>query len=134
MFGKPASPAAPSAEAPRKALAASFVGADVRLSGELASDGDVQLDGALVGEARVGSLTVGDTGSVEGAISGDRIEVRGRVRGEISARSVHLRATADVEGDITHAELVVEAGARFVGRSLRLETPAPALSVVPAAE
>jgi cytoskeletal protein CcmA (bactofilin family) len=134
MFAKPASAATQAAEAPRKPLAASFMGADVRLCGDLASEGDVQLDGALQGEARVDRLTVGETGSVDGAIHGERVEVRGRVRGEINARSVHLRATADVEGDITHAELVVEAGARFVGRSLRLEPVAPTLSVVPAAE
>ena len=134
MFGKPASPAERAAEPPRKPIAASFVGADVRLSGGLFSDGDVQLDGALQGEAHVGRLTVGESGSVDGAIHGDCIEIRGRVRGEIAARAVHLRATADVEGDITHAELIVEAGARFVGRSQRLEAPVQTLSVATAAE
>jgi cytoskeletal protein CcmA (bactofilin family) len=136
MFAKPANSSerpAPS-EAARKPLAASFIGGNVRLVGELVSDGDVQLDGSLQGEARVDRLTLGETGSVEGSIAGDSVEIRGRVRGQITARSVRLLGTADVEGDITHTEIVVEAGARFVGRSLRLETTPQALSVVTAAE
>lgn len=136
MFAKPAnaSERAGAGEASRKPLAASFIAANVRLVGELISDGEVQLDGALQGEARVDRLTLGETGSVEGSITSDSVEVRGRVQGQISARSVRLLATADVEGDITHAEMIVEAGARFVGRSLRLETAPQALSAVTAAE
>jgi cytoskeletal protein CcmA (bactofilin family) len=136
MFAKPAnsSERATAGEAARKPLAASFVAGNVRLVGELVSDGEVQLDGALHGEARVDRLTLGETGSVEGSITGDSVEIRGRVRGQINARSVRLLSTADVEGDITHGEIVVEAGARFVGRSLRLDTAPQALSVVTAAE
>ncbi|MDB5495661.1 MAG: hypothetical protein JWP86_2998 [Phenylobacterium sp.] len=136
MFAKPAnsSERAAPGEAARKPLAASFIAANVRLVGELVSDGDVQLDGSLQGEARVDRLTLGETGSVEGSIVGDSVEVRGRVRGQITARSVRLLSTADVEGDVTHGEIVVEAGARFVGRSLRLETAPQALSIVTAAE
>jgi cytoskeletal protein CcmA (bactofilin family) len=53
------------------------------------------------------------------------------VRGVITARAVKLHASADVEGDIAHDELVIEAGARFNGRSVRKEPqPAPALTVV----
>jgi cytoskeletal protein CcmA (bactofilin family) len=138
MFGKPANPAERpmGAEATRKPLPASFVAANVRLVGELISDGDVQLDGCLQGEARVSRLTLGDSGSVEGSIESDSVEIRGRVRGQITARSVRLHPTADVEGDITHAEIAIESGARFVGRSLRLETEAQVqtLSVATAAE
>jgi len=138
MFAKPASPAERTAggETPRKPLAASLVAANVRLVGELISDGDVQLDGCLQGEARVSRLTLGESGSVEGAIEGEVVDIRGRVRGQITARSVRLHPTADVEGDITHAEIAIETGARFVGRSLRLEAEAqaPTLSVATAAE
>jgi cytoskeletal protein CcmA (bactofilin family) len=138
MFAKPANSAERpmGSEAARKPLPASLVGANVRLVGELISDGDVQLDGCLQGQARVSRLTLGDSGSVEGSIDGDVVEIRGRVRGQITARSVRLHPTADVEGDITHAEIVIESGARFVGRSLRLEAEAqvPTLNVVTAAE
>ncbi|HEX3700266.1 MAG TPA: polymer-forming cytoskeletal protein [Phenylobacterium sp.] len=134
MFAKPAN-AQPTAvaEGPRKPVPASLVAANVALSGELASDGEVHLDGTLQGDARVGRLLLGESGRIEGTIEADSVEIRGRVLGQISARAVRLYATADVEGDITYAELAIEAGARFNGRSLRSET-APALQVLTAAE
>jgi len=46
MFAKPAS-SATSGEAARRPLVASLVAADVRLSGELVSEGEVHLDGAI---------------------------------------------------------------------------------------
>lgn len=132
MFAKPAS-SAPSGEAARKPLAASLVAADVRLNGELASEGEVHLDGALQGEARVRRLVVGDTGFVDGSIEAETVMVRGRVHGAIVARSVVLHASAQVEGDITAAELAIEAGARFSGRSVHSEPPTP-VALLDAAE
>jgi len=40
------------------------------------------------------------------------------VSGSISARQVRLWPTAHVDGDISHSELAIEAGAHFEGRSL----------------
>jgi cytoskeletal protein CcmA (bactofilin family) len=131
MFAKPANQTSPTPEAAKKPMAASLVAENVTLTGELASDGEVHLDGRLKGDARVNRLLVGESGAVEGAISADAVEVRGRVRGVITARTVKLHGSADVEGDIAHDELVIEAGARFNGRSVRKEPqPAPALTVV----
>ena len=137
MFTKPANASGrPETEAPRKPMAASLVAENVTLTGELASDGEVHLDGRLKGDARVNRLLVGEGGMVEGTIEADVVEVRGRVRGTITARSVRLYASADVEGDIAHAELAIEAGARFNGRSARAEpvAAAPEMQMLTAAE
>jgi cytoskeletal protein CcmA (bactofilin family) len=135
MFGKPANSEGPSEPAARgKPLAASLITANVAVAGDLSSDGEVHLEGRVTGDVRAQRLTLGETGAVEGAIEADSVDIRGRVRGAISARTVRLHASADVEGDITHAEIAIDAGARFVGRSLRME-PAEqrALAVVPSA-
>lgn len=133
MFSKPASkptrpeagePAAPS----RKALAASLIAENVSINGDLASDGDVQLDGKVRGDLRVGRLTIGESGQVEGHIEAEAVDIRGRVTGSVTAQAVRLYATAQVTGDITHAQLAVDAGARFEGRSLRFDHPAAAAS------
>jgi cytoskeletal protein CcmA (bactofilin family) len=137
MFGKAASPDGLSETAGRgKPLAASLITANVAVSGDLVSDGEVHLDGTVIGDVRVGRLSLGETGAIEGAIEADSVDIRGRVRGAITARSVRLHASADVEGDVAHAEIAIESGARFVGRSLRLEpVESRALAVVtPAAE
>lgn len=123
------------AEAPRKLAPASLVADGVRIAGNFETSGDLHLDGAVDGDLRVGMLVIGETGVVNGAIHADAVEVRGRVVGVICARRVKLWATARVDGDISHTEIAIEAGAHFEGRSLALvppETPAleaPALSV-----
>ena len=138
MFSKPAKPASTRPEAgepgpTRRPIAASLIAENVTLNGDLASDGDVQLDGVVRGDLRVGRLTIGETGQVEGAIEAEAVDIRGRVAGSVTAQQVRLHATAQVAGDITHVQLAIDAGARFEGRSLRYE-PAPAAAEVPALE
>ena len=143
MFSKPAAkaettfPARPETSevsAPRKAIACSLIAENVSLEGDLASDGDVQLDGAVRGDLRVCHLTIGETGLVEGSITADAVEIRGRVIGTVTAKAVRLYATARLDGDITHVQLAIDAGAQFVGRSVKLIPPVPEqLSLVPEA-
>ena len=138
MFSRPIKGPTPrheGAEAPARnpAIAASLVAENVTLTGDLISDGDVQLDGVMLGDIRVHHLTIGETGRVEGLIEADSVDVRGRVQGAITARTVRLAATAQVDGDITQAELSIEAGAHFAGRSLAHPPQLP-LTLIAAAE
>ena len=105
----------------RKPMVASLIAENVTLNGDQASDGDVHLDGVVVGDLRVGRLTLGQNAMVEGAIEAESVEIRGRVTGSITARQIRLCATARVSGDMTHAELSIESGAHFEGRSLKFE-------------
>ena len=129
MFSKPASKPSPAPRADgaetsvRKPIAASLIAENVILRGDVATDGDVHLDGSLKGDMRVRELTIGESGSVEGHVEAESVEIRGRVVGTVTAKSVRLYATGRVEGDITHAQLAIEAGAHFEGRSLKFETP-----------
>ncbi len=139
MFSKPSKAASSSArtealEAPRKSLPCSLIAENVSVDGDLASDGDVQLDGALRGDLKVTNLSIGETGQVEGTITADAVEVRGRVVGAIAARSVRLFASARIDGDITHEQLAIEAGAHFAGRSLKAQPVQEQLSLPIAAE
>ena len=88
----------------------------------------------MEGDLQAGRLTIGETGAVTGSIQAESVEVRGRIAGTVSARQVRLCATARVDGDISHAELTIEAGAHFEGRSLVLPPPAaPAQAEPPTA-
>jgi cytoskeletal protein CcmA (bactofilin family) len=140
MFSKPSKSASSSrsenAEAPlaRKVIACSLIAENVSLEGNLASEGDVQLDGAVRGDLKVAHLSIGETGHVEGVVIAEAVEVRGHVAGAITAKTVRLYATARVDGDITHSQLAVEPGAQFAGRSVKLVAPVPEqLSLVPEA-
>ncbi|HEY2357836.1 MAG TPA: polymer-forming cytoskeletal protein [Phenylobacterium sp.] len=128
MFSKPAKSTVARAESAepvsRKAIACSLIAENVSVDGDLRSDGDVQLDGAVRGDLTVAHLTIGETGQVEGAVSAEAVEIRGRVAGTIVAATVKLYATARVDGDITHGQLAIEPGAHFAGRSIKLVEPA----------
>src|ERR1041384_3131176 len=88
------------ADASRRARVAALIPADITVEGNVTGDGELQIDGVVRGEVRVGKLTIGDTGHVEGSIIADAVEVRGRVIGALTAKQIRLYGTAYVDGDI----------------------------------
>lgn len=106
-----------------KPRAASLLSENLTVEGNVLSDGEVQIDGVVRGDVRVGKLSLGETGSIEGQVFSDFVEIRGRVVGSITAKQVRLLGTASVEGDITHEQLAMDSGASFQGRSLKFQRP-----------
>jgi cytoskeletal protein CcmA (bactofilin family) len=103
---------------------ASLIADDIVIEGNLRGDGELQVDGLIQGDVAVTRLTIGEGGKVDGSVQADSVEVRGRVIGAITAKQVRLYASAHVDGDITHEQLTMEAGAFFQGRSLRFQRAA----------
>ena len=105
----------------------STLSSDLQFEGTISGGGDLQIDGAIKGDVRVGRLIVGETGAVEGNVSADYVEVRGRVVGGISGKQVKLIATAYVDGDITAEQMSIDIGAYLEGRVMqgRRETGTP---------
>lgn len=137
MPGGPASTAAPAsrgAASPVSTRGLSTLSSDLQFDGNISGGGDLQIDGAIKGDVRVGRLIVGETGAVEGNVSADYVEVRGRIVGAVSGKQVKLVATAYVDGDITAEQLSIDIGAYFQGRVLqgRREAPAPTAAPRPA--
>lgn len=147
MFSKPNKPASPgarieplpvmtsdsSAPSAKKTLkVASLVGGDMAIEGGVTGEGELHVDGAVKGDIRVGKLTIGETGHIEGGVYAEVVEVRGRVVGSITAKQVRLYGTCYVDGDITHEQLAMETGAFFQGRSLKFQRPAPTPVAQPA--
>ena len=120
--------------APRKApKVASLVAENMTLEGAISGEGELHVDGVIRGDVRIGKLTIGETGHIEGSIHAEAVEARGRVIGAITAKQVRLYGTSYVDGDITHEQLAMETGAFFQGRSLKFQRPAaPAGASTPA--
>ncbi len=93
----------------------SIISTGVRITGDIASDGEVHIDGIVEGDVRANSVTVSPCGSVLGAVSGGTVRIEGTVDGQITGQSVSLAATARVKGDIAHDTLALEQGAHFEG-------------------
>ena len=121
------------APAPRPApqKTASLLSSDLTFEGNISGQGDLHIDGAVRGDVRVGRLTVGETGNVEGSVQADYVEVRGRVVGAVNGKQVKLMGTAYVDGDITHEQLSIDVGAYFQGRCLQARKDAPQAAPAP---
>ena len=113
---------------------ASLISQDLTLEGGIVGEGELHVDGVIRGDVRVGRLTLGDTGHIEGSVQAESIDVRGRIIGTVTAKQVRLFGTAYVDGDITHEQLSVETGAFFQGRSLKFQRPAPVALAAPEPE
>ena len=106
---------APTKRSAMKAKAPSILSADLKITGSIVSDGEVQLDGSVEGDVRATDLTIGEEASIKGEVVAENVVIRGRVVGSVRARQVQLSATARVEGDVIHATLAIESGAFFDG-------------------
>jgi cytoskeletal protein CcmA (bactofilin family) len=124
MDAPPPLPAAEPPPARQKPRPASLISENITIEGNVVGDGEVQVDGVVRGDVRVGKLTVGDTGHIEGSVYAEAVEARGRIIGTVTAKQVRLYGTAYVDGDITHEQLAMETGAYFQGRSLKFQRPA----------
>ncbi len=102
-------------------VAPSILSTDFAVTGDVVSEGEIQIDGKVTGDIRCTMLTIGVTGCVTGQVFADYALVRGKVDGRIRAHNVTLARTARVVGDIIHESLMIEPGAFIEGRCERLD-------------
>jgi len=103
----------------RSAAVPSLLSSDLIITGDIKTDGEVQIDGRLDGNVIAGKITVGEQGAVNGKIVGALVMVRGKVSGKIDAMSIELAETANVQADLIQDKLVIANGAFFDGKCTR---------------
>lgn len=101
----------------------SIISADVKMTGKIVSQGELDINGQIEGDVRAAALTVGETGAVKGEVVAESVVVRGTVEGRIRARKVQLCTGAKVRGDIFHASLAIEPNAIFEGAVKHAQDP-----------
>jgi len=108
-----------------------LIGKSARVSGDVDFQGGLHLDGRVTGNVRSddspdSTLSVSETGSVEGTVQVPNVMLSGTVRGDIHARErVVLGATARVEGNVYYGIIEMTLGAQIVGKLVRLTPEAP---------
>ncbi len=98
----------------------SIIAADLRIKGDLESNGQIEILGEVEGDIRAGRLTVGEKAQIKGSIFAQTLRLCGNLVGQIRADTVELSSTASVTGDILHKSLAVEAGGSIEGSVRRL--------------
>jgi cytoskeletal protein CcmA (bactofilin family) len=114
---------APAQTAPRPKSAPSVLSADLTITGNIETSGDVKVEGVVEGDIRASHLTVGETATIRGEVVAEEVVVNGRVVGCLRGLKVRLAASARVEGDIIHKAIAIEGGAHFEGTVQRQDDP-----------
>lgn len=109
-----------SSSAPKKRVPPSIISEDLTITGNMKSDGEIQIDGKVIGDIQSHDLLVGETAHIKGQVIAESIRVHGKVDGQIKSRNVSLAKSAHVVGDILHDNLSIETGAFLEGHCKRL--------------
>jgi cytoskeletal protein CcmA (bactofilin family) len=103
-----------------------LIGKAARVHGDLEFAGGLHLDGRIAGNVRAdpsegSSLSVSETGSIEGGVDVPTVMLNGSVKGDILARErVVLGATARVQGNVYYGVIEMTLGAQIMGKLTRI--------------
>ncbi len=103
-----------------------LIGKGAQVRGDVDFLGGMHLDGAIAGNVRSdaspgATLSVSETGSIEGDVDVPNVLLQGAVKGDIRARErVVLGATARVEGNVYYGIIEMTVGAQIMGKLVRL--------------
>ncbi|MGC1504836.1 MAG: polymer-forming cytoskeletal protein [Sulfitobacter sp.] len=111
------------ASAPKAKPPASLLSADLHVTGNMKTTGDIQVEGTVEGDIRAHLLTIGESATIKGEVIADDVVINGRIVGRVRGLKVRLTSTARVEGDIIHKTIAIESGAHFEGSVQRQDDP-----------
>ncbi|HEY5047869.1 MAG TPA: polymer-forming cytoskeletal protein [Rhizomicrobium sp.] len=94
---------------------ASVISKALKITGQLESSEDIQIDGQIEGDVRGVYVKVGINARVKGTVYGEEVELAGTVEGKIEAKKVILSSTAHMSGDVVHQDIRIESGAFIDG-------------------
>ena len=84
-----------------------LIGAGTTIKGDLISNGDVRIDGTLIGNiSGSAKVLIGQDGEVQGDIEGQQADVQGKVTGKLVIKDLlNLRNEAVIRGNIHAGKL-----------------------------
>ena len=97
---------------------ATLISSGTTLKGDISSNGDLRIDGTVIGNIQSSAkIVIGANGVVEGDITGSQADIVGRVEGNIRTRELlQLRGECMVTGNLYAGKLQVEPTATFNGQ------------------
>lgn len=104
-----------SSHSPIRGTAPSVISKALKITGQLESSEDIQIDGNVEGDISALSVKIGCGAVVKGGVYGETVELSGAVNGKIEAKKVVLTETARMSGDIIHQDIQINSGAYIDG-------------------
>jgi len=98
--------------------ATGWLGASLRVKGEISGTEDLLIDGPVEGQIELNDrkLTVGKTAKLTADISARDVVVYGYVKGNVHAKGrIEIKKDGYVVGNLTTAQIMIEEGADFKG-------------------
>lgn len=97
---------------------ASLIAAGTTLKGDITSNGDIRIDGTLLGNMQcTAKVIIGANGVVEGDITGQQADIMGKVTGTIKVKELlQLKGGSVVSGNLHASKLQIEPSANFNGQ------------------
>lgn len=95
-----------------------LIGAGTTIKGDLISNGDVRIDGTLIGNITGSAkVLIGQDGVVQGDVEGQQADIQGKVTGKLHIKELlNLRGDAIVRGNIHAGKLQIEPSVTFNGQ------------------
>lgn len=98
--------------------ARNIIGNGTLIKGEIESNGDIRIDGQVVGSIRSnGKVVIGQNGIVEGEINCKTADLSGMIKGILNVEELTtMKSTSKMEGELNTKQLFIEIGAAFTGK------------------
>ncbi|MBT7135155.1 MAG: polymer-forming cytoskeletal protein [Polaribacter sp.] len=98
-----------------KVMERNVIAKNTTIVGDIKSDGDFRIDGALNGTLTTnGRVIIGAEGSIKGKVEATNADIEGTFTGNLLvSNTLTIKATANISGEVIIGKLSVEPGASF---------------------
>ncbi len=91
----------------------SVISDEITIIGTVNSSGNLIVNGNVDGEINCESLEIGPSGVVTGTVKAGQCSLAGKLEGKLSARTVNILSTGDLNGRLSYGKLEIETGANI---------------------
>lgn len=98
-------------------MADSTIEEDLKIEGNVVlRKGSVEVKGNVVGDVTAESVFVQLSGSINGALSANKVSIEGKYKGNLKCDDLKFASTSRVQADVTAQTMTTESGAKVVGK------------------
>ena len=93
---------------------------DLRIEGNITSEGIVEFGGQLTGDLTADAVVLTSTARVKGLVHARKLTVEGQLHGKVNALQVSIKTGARVIADVAYDRLEIASGAHVEGAYSRI--------------